>query len=34
MKLSVVSLTTGLQFHGEVQGKRQHFARSPRRWRR
>jgi hypothetical protein len=25
MKLSVKSLTTGLQFHGEVQGKRQHY---------
>ncbi len=25
MKLSVDSLTTGLQFHGEVQGKRQHY---------
>jgi hypothetical protein len=25
MKLSVESLTTGLQFHGEVQGKRQHY---------
>ena len=25
MKLSVASLTTGLQFHGEVQGKRQHY---------
>src|SRR5262245_15567062 len=25
MKLSVDSLTTGLQFHGEVEGKRQHY---------
>ena len=25
MKLSVKSLITGLQFHGEVQGKRQHY---------
>ena len=25
MKLSVNSLTTGLTFHGEVQGKRQHY---------
>ncbi len=25
MKLSVESLTKGLQFHGEVQGKRQHY---------
>jgi len=25
MKLSVDGLTTGLQFHGEVQGKRQHY---------
>src|SRR2546427_12597927 len=25
MKLSVDSLTTGLHFHGEVQGKRQHY---------
>ncbi len=25
MKLSVRSLTTGLTFHGEVQGKRQHY---------
>lgn len=25
MKLSVNSLTTGLNFHGEVQGKRQHY---------
>ena len=25
MRLSVKSLTTGLQFHGEVQGKRQHY---------
>jgi len=25
MKLSVDSLTTGLQFHGEVQGKRQYY---------
>ncbi|MGH7263862.1 MAG: hypothetical protein ACREMB_03270 [Candidatus Rokuibacteriota bacterium] len=25
MKLNVKSLTTGLQFHGEVQGKRQHY---------
>jgi hypothetical protein len=25
MKLDVKSLTTGLQFHGEVQGKRQHY---------
>jgi hypothetical protein len=25
MKLSVKSLTTGLTFHGEVQGKRQHY---------
>jgi len=25
MKLSVKSLTTGLDFHGEVQGKRQHY---------
>ncbi len=25
MKLSVHSLTTGLQFHGEVEGKRQHY---------
>lgn len=25
MKLSVRSLTTGLQFHGEVEGKRQHY---------
>jgi hypothetical protein len=25
MKLSVQSLTKGLQFHGEVQGKRQHY---------
>ncbi|PYN88930.1 MAG: hypothetical protein DMD87_07035 [Candidatus Rokuibacteriota bacterium] len=25
MKLSVHSLTTGLQFHGEVQGKRQRY---------
>ena len=25
MKLSVDSLTTGLQFHCEVQGKRQHY---------
>jgi hypothetical protein len=25
MKLSVDSLTRGLQFHGEVQGKRQHY---------
>jgi hypothetical protein len=25
MKLSLDSLTTGLQFHGEVQGKRQHY---------
>jgi hypothetical protein len=25
MKLSVESLTTGLQFHGEVEGKRQHY---------
>ena len=25
LKLSVNSLTTGLTFHGEVQGKRQHY---------
>jgi len=25
MRLSVKSLTTGLEFHGEVQGKRQHY---------
>ena len=25
MKLSVKSLTTGLNFHGEVEGKRQHY---------
>jgi hypothetical protein len=25
MKLSVESLTKGLEFHGEVQGKRQHY---------
>jgi hypothetical protein len=25
MKLSVDSLTKGLEFHGEVQGKRQHY---------
>jgi hypothetical protein len=25
MKLSVDSLTTGLRFHGEVEGKRQHY---------
>jgi hypothetical protein len=25
MKLSVESLTTGLHFHGEVEGKRQHY---------
>lgn len=25
MKLSVENLTTGLEFHGEVQGKRQHY---------
>ena len=25
MKLSVDSLTTGLEFHGEVEGKRQHY---------
>jgi hypothetical protein len=25
MKLSVQSLTTGLQYHGDVQGKRQHY---------
>lgn len=25
MKLSVKNLTTGLTFHGEVQGKRQHY---------
>jgi hypothetical protein len=25
MKLSVESLTTGLQFHGELEGKRQHY---------
>jgi hypothetical protein len=25
MKLSVKSLTTGLHFHGEVEGKRQHY---------
>ena len=25
MKLSVTSLTTGLTFHGEVEGKRQHY---------
>jgi hypothetical protein len=25
MKLSVDSLTRGLQFHGEVEGKRQHY---------
>ena len=25
MKLSVTSLTRGLTFHGEVQGKRQHY---------
>jgi hypothetical protein len=25
MKLSLDSLTNGLQFHGEVQGKRQHY---------
>jgi hypothetical protein len=25
MRLNVMSLTTGLQFHGEVQGKRQHY---------
>lgn len=25
MRLNVVGLTTGLQFHGEVQGKRQHY---------
>ncbi|HEX2501328.1 MAG TPA: hypothetical protein VHO73_07695 [Methylomirabilota bacterium] len=25
MKLSVDSLTKGLQFHGEVEGKRQHY---------
>jgi hypothetical protein len=25
MKLSLKSLTTGLDFHGEVQGKRQHY---------
>ena len=25
MKLSVQSLTKGLEFHGEVQGKRQHY---------
>ena len=25
MRLSVKSLTTGLDFHGEVQGKRQHY---------
>jgi hypothetical protein len=25
MKLSVESLTAGLQFHGEVEGKRQHY---------
>jgi hypothetical protein len=25
MKLNVKSLTTGLKFHGEVQGKRQHY---------
>ena len=25
LKLSVSSLTTGLTFHGEVQGKRQHY---------
>jgi hypothetical protein len=25
MKLSVRNLTTGLDFHGEVQGKRQHY---------
>lgn len=25
MRLSVESLTTGLHFHGEVQGKRQHY---------
>jgi hypothetical protein len=25
MKLNVKSLTTGLDFHGEVQGKRQHY---------
>jgi hypothetical protein len=25
MKLSVKGLTTGLHFHGEVQGKRQHY---------
>jgi hypothetical protein len=25
MKLSVKTLTTGLEFHGELQGKRQHY---------
>jgi hypothetical protein len=25
MKLNVQSLTTGLEFHGEVEGKRQHY---------
>ncbi len=25
MRLSVKTLTTGLRFHGEVQGKRQHY---------
>jgi len=25
MKLSVKTLTTGLEFHGEVRGKRQHY---------
>jgi hypothetical protein len=25
MKLNLKSLTTGLQFHGEVEGKRQHY---------
>ena len=34
MKLSVDSLTAGLQFHGEVEGKRQHYyvLSSPRRY--